>query len=177
MPRTSGQFPASRPLIGPNPESSRPAQTNAPLRGGLVSARPSLQSARGPTLLPSPTRARPSYHGDPRADPSCPGPAATGRLPLCKVLGDPGLERTSGRRIRSPSSAQPAGNCSHKNGFARQGGKVGKRDGSSSQHLENLSIFLCPFSSPRFPLPVSSCMLGVVPSEDYNYRNPRRRAS
>lgn len=133
----------------PQSRELAPGPDQGTAEGGLVSARPKLQSARGPTLLPSPTRARPSYHGDPRPDPSCPGPAATGRLPLCKVLGDPGLERTSGRRIRLPSSAQPAGNCSPKDGFARQGVTVGKRDGPSSQHPEKLSVFLCPVQTPH----------------------------
>lgn len=34
-PRITAQFPASRPLIGPNPESSRRAQTKATRSGGL----------------------------------------------------------------------------------------------------------------------------------------------
>lgn len=131
------------------------------LHVGPPSSRP--QRERAPVTMATPVRT-----------PAAPVPRRLGGSRSARCWGDPGLERTSGRRIRSPSSAQPAGNCSHKTGFARQGGKVGKRDGPSSQHPENLSVFFCLFSSVRFPLPVSSCMIGVVSSKDYNYRNPRR---
>lgn len=90
---------------------------------------------------PGPTWARPRYHGDPSPDPSGPGPAALGQLRLSQPLGDPGLERTSGRRTRPPSRAQPTGNCSLKNVFGQAGCKPGKRAGPASQHAARLSFF------------------------------------
>lgn len=119
MPRASGRPQSREPAPGPNQRTAAGEACQYPTEPRVP--------ARGPTLRPAPTWARRRYHGDPRPDPSGPGPAAPGQLRLSQQLGDPGLERTSGRRTRPPSRAQPTGKCSLKNAFAQPGCKPGKK--------------------------------------------------
>lgn len=164
-PKIAAQVPPSRASDRPQSREPAPGPNHRTAAGEACQYPTEPQApARGPSLRPSPGWERPRYHGDPRPDPSGSGPAAIWQLRLPQQFGDPGRERTSGRRTRPPSRAQPTGKCSLETGFSRPGCKSGKRAGPPSQHAAR------PFFSHRTVQSPSACweLWVKVPGEDYN---------
>lgn len=151
--------PLPRPLVGPNLESPRLAQTIAPRPGGLVSIPPRLEY-----LHMDPPSAHPQYGRAPVTMATPVQTPASGRprshgfweARALAAVGAPGA-RADFRQKNSPalSRAQPAGNCSPK--------KWGR---SSERHAREMGLSRVPacYATILFLAQgsVSKCILGAV---------------
>lgn len=140
-------------------------------RGGLSVSHRASSTCTWTHPLPIPSMGAPPLPWRPPSGPQLlggPGPTASGRLGLWRLLGHPGLERTSGRRTRPPSLAHSRlGIVVRRNGVVRLSGKPEKWACPASQHATRLS-----FSSRKVRSPNAFWEPWVnVSWQDYNSRN------